>query len=331
MPHRHANPGRHARLRACGLGLLLLTGAAMAAEEPYLQLEARMSGEPYQWQLPDGEVIRKGLSDKAARVAVSARDGHEDYVLEMVWGRFPVKVPAACWQQPADAFERCVTIRPREDSAWQREQQAESDRESDLRQRTREARVAWVFEFVPARKVAGVLSEAQTSHRRWLASPEGRQDPGTFRCARLDAKLASAPSQRTLPRADMMLDDAEAIAAYVRAARAGNWRAAGGLFDAMMADEDWESAQAVVAWLLRKRVPAGYNKLATLVQAMSQYEGPTYDGSLSTVESLRWHAAQLGDPAAQSDLADMLSRAGKDAAAERLRACAVAQNPALGL
>jgi hypothetical protein len=87
MPWRHAKPARILRLLACGLGLLGGTGAAMAADEPYLQLEARLADEPYQWQLPDGTVIRKGLSDTAARVMVAPREGHEDYVLEMIWGR----------------------------------------------------------------------------------------------------------------------------------------------------------------------------------------------------------------------------------------------------
>lgn len=336
MPWRPANPRHAPRLRVCGLSLLWWAGAAMAADEPYLQLEARLANEPYQWQLSDGTVIRKGLSDQAARVTVAPRDGREDYVLEMQWGRFPVTVPARCWPLPAAQFESCVTIRPRENSAWQREQAASVERQDAARRQNRETRVAWAAEEVGATRVVPrildrvprILEAALAEHRRWLASDAGRAGPDALACGRLKPALAAAPSQDTLPRRAMLDGEPDAVAAYARAARDGNWRAAGGLFDAMLADEDFESAQMIVAWMLKREIPAGYNKFGTLLAAMSGYDGAAGDrGAL--VEGLRRHAAWRGDPAAQMDLANLLEDAGDDANAARFRACAIAQNPAL--
>lgn len=300
----------------------------MAADEPYLQLEARLVEEPYQWLLPDGTVVREGLSDEAARVAVAPMGDREDYLLEMLWGRFPVTVPARCWQLPAVQFESCVTMGPREDSAWQREQAEASGREEAERQQIRETRVAWASERVGIKQVPRILEAALAEHWRWLATDAGRADPDALSCGRLKPAVAAAPSQETLPRRAMRDGEPDAVAAYAQAARDGNWRAAAGLFDAMLEDEDFESAQVIVAWLLKREIPAGYNKLGTLLAATTGYDGAAGDGG-ALVEGLRRHAAWRGDPAAQMELADLLEDAGDEANAARLRECAIAQNPAL--
>lgn len=300
----------------------------MAADEPYLQLEARLVEEPYQWLLPDGTVVREGLSDEAARVAVAPMGDREDYLLEMLWGRFPVTVPARCWQLPAVQFESCVTMGPREDSAWQREQAEASGREEAERQQIRKTRVAWTSERVGIKQVPRILEAALAEHWRWLATDAGRADPDALSCGRLKPAVAAAPSQETLPRRAMRDGEPDAVAAYAQAARDGNWRAAAGLFDAMLEDEDFESAQVIVAWLLKREIPAGYNKLGTLLAATTGYDGAAGDGG-ALVEGLRRHAAWRGDPAAQMELADLLEDAGDEANAARLRECAIAQNPAL--
>lgn len=300
----------------------------MAADEPYLQLEARLVEEPYQWLLPDGTVVREGLSDEAARVAVAPMGDREDYLLEMLWGRFPVTVPARCWQLPAVQFESCVTMGPREDSAWQREQAEASGREEAERQQIRETRVAWASERVGIKQVPRILEAALAEHWRWLATDAGRADPDALSCGRLKPAVAAAPSQETLPRRAMRDGEPDAVAAYAQAARDGNWRAAAGLLDAMLEDEDFESAQVIVAWLLKREIPAGYNKLGTLLAATTGYDGAAGDGG-ALVEGLRRHAAWRGDPAAQMELADLLEDAGDEANAARLRECAIAQNPAL--
>ncbi len=312
-------------LQAWGCLSLLLAGTSMAAEKHYLQLNGRLVDVPYQWQLPDGEVIRKGVSDQDARVAVVPRKGREDYVLETLWDRIPVNVPARCWNLRAEEFEDCVRIGPREDSARQREEDLEFERQVAARQQNREARVAWASEQVGLDRVSRILETALTEHRRWLASGAGS---GTFLCHRLKGALAAMPSQETLPRHDMMAGKRDAVVAYVQAAQSGNWRAAAGLFDAMIADEDFESARVIVAWLLKQNIPAGYNKLSTWLTAMSGYDGGSGSGT-ALIESLRRHAAWEGDPVAQMDLANLLENAGDKANATRLRECAIGQNPEL--
>ncbi|WJV25577.1 MULTISPECIES: hypothetical protein [Pseudomonas] len=328
------NQRPRARLLGWGWGLLLLAGAAVA-DEPYLQLEARITSEPYQWQLSTGEIIRKGLSDQAARIMVAPREGREDFVLEMLLGRFPVKVPARCWTLPAAKFESCVIIGPREDSGWQREQAEAFERQDTERQHNRDTRVAWAREQVGIKRVPRTIEAALADHRRWLSSEAGRADPGAISCHPLAPVLAAAPSQDSLPRQDMLKGKTEAVAVYAQAARGGNWRAAGGLLDAMLNDEDFESAYVVVAWLIKNEIPAGYYKLGRLMEVTSGYaEREVYGndrrahGNGPSVASLRRHAAWLGDPAAQKDLADMLDDEGDEMNATRLRHCAAVQSPA---
>jgi hypothetical protein len=126
------------------------------------------------------------------------------------------------------------------------------------------------------------------------------------------------------------LRGAEADLAYAEAAALGHWRAAARLATRMLEDEDWESAQAVVAWLLRQNVPAGHNRLADLIGTVSSYEhGASDAGSLQLATALRWRAAQAGDPVAQSLMARHFADAGKPDVARALQACARRQNPAL--
>lgn len=80
--------------------------------------------------------------------------------------------------------------------------------------------------------------------------------------------------------------------------------------------------------VVEAEIPAGYNKLGTLLAATTGYDGAAGGGG-ALVEGLRRHAAWRGDPAAQMDLANLLENAGDDANAARLRECAIAQNPAL--
>ena len=53
------------------------------------------------------------------------------------------------------------------------------------------------------------------------------------------------------------------------------------------------------------------------------------DGTLDTIESLRWRAAREGDPVAQAQMADVFDKTKKPAIAASLRACATEQNPDL--
>ncbi|MEB5742654.1 hypothetical protein MXF09_23450 [Klebsiella aerogenes] len=264
-------------------------------------------------------------------------EGREDFVFEMLWGRFPVKVPAHCWTLPAEKFESCVVIGPREDSEWQREQAESFERQDSERQHNRDTRVAWAREQLDLKRVLRTIEAALADHRRWLLSEAGRAKPGAIFCRPLTPVLAAAPSQDSLPRQDMLKGKVQAAAVYAQAARGGNWRAAGGLFDAMLNDEDFESAYVVVAWLLKNEIPAGYYKLGRLMEVTSGYIESEMYGSVRrvrgdgpSVASLRRHAAWLGDPAAQKDLADLLDAKGDEKNATRLRHCAVVQSSTLG-
>lgn len=204
-------------------------------------------------------------------------------------------------------------------------QNARAD-ESDW-QKNQHIRTDWVFATLKESDVKPTLDRALKDQERWANLPENA--PKAFSCTRLQipppspaavAAFNAAPGTRG-PDADK---------AYAKAASLGYWRAAARLVNNSLEDENWEGAAPIVAWLLVHHVPAGYNKLADILQATSGYDGETpSDGTLNMIESLRWRAAREGDPVAQAQMADTFDKIKQPAIAASLRACATQQNPDL--
>jgi hypothetical protein len=293
----------------------------------YLQLE--QINEPYIWRLSDGEILSNGLSDAQGRVIVLRKAMRQDYVLEMLWGQFPVFVPTECWKRTPTEFVKCVRISPREDTAEvQARKQADHLRHKE-NIRLKEEGVAWVSATLSVAKAQTLLQDTLESHRNWRKTPAGKLNAANFNC-----RPPTVP--RITPAAEAAFQKARntplnrARPAYIEAARLGHWRAAARLASVMLDDEDWESASMVIAWLLKHKVPAGYNKLADLLAVTGRYE----DGQLSPSEhstelSLRWRAAQLGDPVAQMTIANYFEETGNKEFARTLQACAMTHNPDL--
>ncbi|WP_179403148.1 hypothetical protein [Burkholderia guangdongensis] len=192
----------------------------------------------------------------------------------------------------------------------------------------RHVRVDWVYVTMKQPDIVRTLDNAMKDQVRWANLPQNSPDVEAFRCVKLAlppptpaalAAFESAPSS--------MGRDADK--AYAKAASLGYWRAAARLVNSALDDEDWESAQPIVAWLLKHHVPAGYNKLADMFYAMSSYDGESPGADTSAmIVSLRWRAALEGDPVAQTDMADLFAEP-KPKVAASLRACASGQNPGL--
>ncbi|AXF20689.1 hypothetical protein CUJ89_09485 [Burkholderia pyrrocinia] len=193
----------------------------------------------------------------------------------------------------------------------------------------RHVRTDWVFASMKESDVRPTLDRALKDQARWADLPGNAPDAGDFRCTKLVLPPPSADAQAAFDAAPAPRGR-DADKAYAKAASLGSWRAAARLVNSSLDDEDWEGAQPVIAWLLVRHVPAGYNKLADVLQAMSGYDGETPGERMrGMIASLRWRAAREGDPVAQMEMADLFEKLGKTDLVAALRACATQQNPEL--
>ncbi|NTY37586.1 hypothetical protein [Burkholderia diffusa] len=193
----------------------------------------------------------------------------------------------------------------------------------------RHVRTDWVFASMKESDVRPTLDRTLKDQVRWADLPGNAPDAGNFRCTKLALPPPSAEAQAAFDAAPSPRGR-DADKAYAKAASLGSWRAAARLVNSSLDDEDWEGAQPVIAWLLVHHVPAGYNKLADVLQAMSGYDGETPGERVrGMIASLRWRAAREGDPVAQMEMADLFEKLGKTDLVTALRACATQQNPEL--
>ncbi|QQP95726.1 hypothetical protein [Lysobacter enzymogenes] len=302
-----------------------LSPATAGAAEPahYLQLDPHWVGEPYQWQLEDGTVLQRGVADEHARAAVAARPGQERYALETLALRYPVRIAAACWKLSQKRFDACIERGEAGPSRARRQADAESDRALEQNLSRRRERAAWTG--LDGAAVAARLRGALDAQAAWDATAQARQAPARLDCGQAGAgvpPLADAGERRFRAALAAGARTPAGETELIAAARLGHWRAAATLAKLALYDDDWESAQAIAAWLLERGAPAGYNALARSLEAAgSSEDGRATPGQRDLVARLRRRAAFGGDPGAQMDLADELE-ASDPAGTQRLRDCA---------
>ncbi|WP_175843907.1 hypothetical protein [Burkholderia arboris] len=205
-------------------------------------------------------------------------------------------------------------------------QHASADSDWDA---ARHVRTDWVFASMKESDVRPTLDRTLKDQVHWADLPGNAPDTGAFQCTTLALPPPSAAAQAAFDAAPSSRGR-DADKAYARAASLGSWRAAARLVNSSLEDEDWEGAQPAIAWLLVHHVPAGYNKLADVLQAMSGYDGETLGERMrGMIASLRWRAAREGDPVAQMEMADLFETLGKHDLVTALRTCATQQNPEL--
>jgi hypothetical protein len=278
--------------------------------------------------LADGTVVRKGLGDSGGRVLIERAPGHTDYVLELLWGLFKVSVPPECWEGAPEKFDSCAYWFPREDTQAQKDQATTNAREMEERTARKNARFAWANREINPERQAGIIASAMVEHRNWMKSPAAELNVSSYSCRTLTLPNPGPEANRWFEQGRSLSEGQERDEAFVKAAELGHWRAAARLASRMLEDEDWESAQPVIAWLLSRNIPAGYNKLADLLEARGGYDGASPGDALrSFVTALRWRAAQSGDPAAQSLMSKFFQGAGRQGLANALLDCARGQNP----
>jgi hypothetical protein len=302
---------------------------AFANESAYVVLDAGRSGnEPYRWMLAEGTVLKTGTSDAAGRAFLVSVPGRTDYVLEMLWGRFKVNVPAECWNRTPKDFESCAHWSPREDTEEQKEKEAAKGRKLRAAEANSNRRAAWVARELTPTQQAAILGSVFTEHREWMKLPEAKLDATDFSCRTLALPSSDPEANRWFEQGKSLPFGQEQDFAFAKAAGLGHWRAAARLVGLSLEDEDWESAEPIVAWLLGRKIPAGYNKLADLLAARGSYEDGMLDDDLRVfLTTLRWRAAQLGDPVAQSQMSRHFQDAGHRQLADTLLQCARQQNP----
>ena len=200
--------------------------------------------------------------------------------------------------------------------------------EEDAFWKQQHVRSNWVYATLKQDEVLPLLERTLKDQQRWADLPENA--PDSFRCVTLQIAPPSADALTAFNKAEAMPHGIDADTAYAQSASLGYWRAAARLIDHSLDDEYWEGAEPAIAWLLTQHIPAGYNKLADVLEISSGYDGETPDnGTLNQVASLRWRAAREGDPVAQIKMVNIFNKLGKPDIAASLRACAIQQNPKL--
>ena len=191
----------------------------------------------------------------------------------------------------------------------------------------RDLRVNWVYSILRKDEVPKILDSTLKAQKIWAKNPEN--DVKNFKCVKMKVARASSEAMAEFEKATES-SGLEAEAGYVKSASLGYWRAAVRLANSSLEYDYWEGAAPIVAWLLSKNIPAGYNKLADILEGMTGYENGKPDRSSQVViDSLRWRAAREGDPLAQMEMAKTLEENGNSALVKSLKSCAIEQLPDL--
>jgi len=324
-----AKPGLTKQIAACSLLFLSSLHLAQAAPSAsYLQIGDGRMAYVFRWLLPDGTVLKQGMTDNHGLATLVQRPGGTDYILETTWGAYRVKVPNRCWKLKPENFASCVKVSPREDSEVQKQETEESNRNAQAERLRRELKATWMQKEIPADQQERLIQDTVAAHQAWMKTPAAEFPADGFACRLLDLPAPSAEATESFEQGKSLPRGEKQEQAHIEAARRGHWRAVSRLANSAMEDEDWESAQPNIAWLLKNNIPSGYAKLADLIAATSAYDGaPVASSTKQLVTSLRWRAAQLGDPVAQSQMSQYFTKTGRTQLAQDLLTCAQRQNP----
>ena len=189
-------------------------------------------------------------------------------------------------------------------------------------------RVDWVYSVLKEDEISKILVSTMKSQEAWTKNPAN--DLKNFRCKKMKMASASSEAMAEFKKAAQSRG-VEAENGYVKSASLGYWRAAVRLANSSLEHDYWEGARPIVAWLLYKNIPAGYNKLADMLEGITGYENGRPDrGSQDMINSLRWRAAREGDPLAQMEMAKSLEKSENPGMVKSLESCAIEQLPDLG-
>jgi hypothetical protein len=310
----------------CLLCSSLLLSSVHAVSKPYVVIGEGHLAYQYRWRLPDGTILKQGMTDNHGRAFLINKPGNLNYILETTWGEYKVNIPSKCWKIAPNKFESCIYISESEDTEEVKQEAAASAKAEKEREDLRRLRIAWVEKEIPINQQIEIINTTLLEHKKWRDTPIAKFPDTTFLCSVLTLPPPSNDARDSLYYALSLPEGRDRQLAYIKAAELGHWRAAAQLANAALNDEDWESAESIIAWLLKNNVPSGYTKLAEVIQSSAGYDGAVIDESVTNlVTSLRWRASQLGDPLAQSQMSDYFEKQGQTQISLDLKACSQQQ------
>lgn len=320
-------------LGLCGL-LLFSLSASAENKSRYLQLgepAQPLAHGPYHWLNKDRKIINSGISDEKGHAVIEPQSGVDTYYLELWNGiQFPVSISEKCWQQPQKLFETCVEIGASERTAELVAEDKKFEEAQNKRLADQKLSVDWVFEEIKPEQVSAILDAFLKEHQAWWQKNQSKAKTqiasNTFNCTKISADLINKAPVTPLNSVRDLGDADKTRAAYIDAAKKGNWIAASRLVIEMLANEDWESASPVIAWMVQHKVPAAYNRMADLIGDTSSYEsGRSSAEAKMLIESLMWHGAMLGDPSSQHEIGQLYKN--KKSLGDMALKCAIEQRP----
>jgi hypothetical protein len=316
----------------CGLLMCISVNALAENATHYLVLgDPPVALAPYNWLNKDLKIISSGISDENGHAIIEPEAGVDAYYLELWNGtQFPVTINKKCWQQPQKVFETCVEIGQSERSPAliienNKALQAENKRLADQQQS-----VNWVYDEIKPEQVHKIMDAFLKEHELWWQKNQiavkAQISSSTFKCNKLNPDIAKKAPYKDLNEIRALGDADKTRAVNISEAKKGNWSGASRLVIEMLANEDWESATPVIAWMMHHKAPAAYNRMADLIGDTSSYEsGSTPAEANELIHSLVWHGAMLGDPGSQHELGQLYKNKGR--LGDMALKCAIEQRP----
>lgn len=314
----------------CGLLMFICFNVTAKNTARYLILgDPPLTQAPYSWINKDRKLILLGISDEKGHAIIEQQAGVSDYYL-VLWNgtQFPVRINQRCWQKQQEKFETCVEIGRSERTPEAVAEDQKIENAIIKKKADQKLSADWVYDEIKPEQVNGIIDHFLSEHDTWWQKNQAKVNAqitsNTFNCVQLNSDLV-----KKAPVADLNrnLGDADRTRkAYINAAKNGNWIAASRLAIEMLDNQNWESALPVIAWMIHRKVPAAYNRMADLIGDSGGYEsGHLSIDAKTLVESLKWHGALLGDPSSQMAIAQQYKD--KKSLADIASKCAQGQRP----
>jgi hypothetical protein len=290
--------------------------------------------EPYRWLLPDGTPVGKPnqLTDNEGRAFVTKEGDQNDYLLDLMQGRFSVHVDPKCWEGELENFRKCakITEKIKGCSLFKCQNEASGSFVDNYRTKSNR-RSAWVLADLGEKEADKIINKEIESIVKIDYSDMAKNlAHGFAKCPQVDLNPPSAEADRLYQEAvNLPRNSDEQETAFIESAKLGFWRAASNLVNTAIANEDFESAHLITAWLIKRNAPSAHSKLAMTIDAISSNENASGAPTV-LMKKLALKSAQAGDPNS------MLS-VGKELQAQRdhaelggkLVGCAIAKRPDL--
>lgn len=325
--------------------LLILLGCFsihidLHAAEQYFVLDAGvrpftpMVGEPYRWLLPDGTQLGKPkrLTDKQGRAFVTKALNQEEYLLDLMWGRFKVHVDPKCWKGAPENFQKCAKIIGRIEGCKMFECKTTPPVnfiDDYLQKNTR--RSQWVLAEISEKEAEELVeNEIQALEKPKLSELIAAAEKDFVNCPAVDMKAPNPKAEALYQKGmEAPMGSEEGEVAFIEAAKLGYWRAASNLVLIALEKEDFESAYMITAWLIKHKAPSAYNKLAMTLHVIISNEADEPVNTDAPGDQLLLKSAMAGDPRSMLEMGKKLQSSGHPELGSKMIECSRILRPDL--